>query len=211
MNDEPMMINETDDEPTALRTTAASWKKAQLILAGLASIFAVGVVMSDDWSKTFGGATEAQIAGFEKAMKDYFDEAERRGLREVTKRRFSPLKADEYGRSHEKAVGTLEARERLEAVAQSMGRSNSGKAEAAFIARARDHNGDGISAEEFLKLVAADGEPWVMRNVAAGVWTVLKTAVIAFAGVWLLLKLCELFWWFLMDRLRDVANAVRRS
>jgi hypothetical protein len=210
MNDEPMMIDETEDTPTTPRTTAASWKKAQLILAGLASLFAVSLAMSDDWSKTFGGATEAQIAGFERAMNDYFDEAARRGLREVTMRPYKPFEADQYGRSSERNAGTLEVRERLAAVVRSMGRSNRGKAEAEFIGRARDHNGDGLSDEEFMKLVAADGEPWVMRNVVAGVWTVLKTAVIAFVVVWLLLKLCELFWWFLMDRLHDVANAVRR-
>ena len=54
-------------------------------------------------------------------------------------------------------------------------------------------------------------DPWVMRDIPAGLWVAIQAAAIAFVGAWLLLKLCELFWWFLMDRLRDVANAVRKS
>ena len=54
-------------------------------------------------------------------------------------------------------------------------------------------------------------EPWVMRDIPAGLWAAIQAAAIAFVGVWLLLKLCELFWWFLMDLLHDVANAVRKS
>jgi hypothetical protein len=56
-----------------------------------------------------------------------------------------------------------------------------------------------------------EGEPWVMRNIPAGMWLAVKTAAIAFVVTWILLKLCELLWWFLMDRLRDIANAVRRT
>jgi len=221
MNDEPMMIDETDDEPATPRATSSSWKKAQFIVAGLSSLFVVSLVMADDWGKTFGGATRAQVAEFELAMNDYFDEAQSRGLSRVAVDLFE---TDQSRVAYEQATGTAAA----------LGYRNTTKARDMFTVLAVLHNdntpppliltteqvaeidrqqGSAAAAPDFDWTTARpleDDTPWVMRDIAAGIWTAFKAVAIPFVVVWLLLWLCELFWWFLMDRLHDVANAVRR-
>lgn len=210
MNNEPMMIDETEDFVPPRRSTQRSWKIFQFVVAGLLSVFVVAMMLADHGGETFGGATEASIAKFEQAMSDYFDAVKRRGLAEVTMSSYSPITPNEVGRVVEFDKGTDEARRRLQEVVADMNYSNERKAEAAFVLSARLHNKGSVTSEELMEGMSADRNPWVMRNIPAGVWLALKTAVITFIAAWLLLKMCELFWWFLMDRVHDVANAVRK-
>ena len=108
-------------------------------------------------------------------------------------------------------MGTYEARERLQGLVSSMNYGNKDKAEAGFTFSARLHNKGTVTIDEMAEYMSAEAKPWVMRSITAGLWLALKTAAITFVAAWLLLKLCELFWWFFIDRLRDVADAVRKS
>jgi hypothetical protein len=232
MNDEPMMIDETENEPTTPRATAASWKKAQLLVAGLAALFAISIVVSDEWHKTFDGPTKAQVAEFEQEMNDYFDEAQSQGVARVTTDLFEP---DQRGAVFGSTRSMTEARERLQEAARDLGYQNATKAKDMFTVLAVLHNDSMpmpkiLTAEQVAEIdrqqrsAAAEPDfdwttarplendkPWVMRDIPAGLWATIQAAVITFVAVWLLLWLCELLWWFLMDRLHDVANAVRRS
>ena len=211
MNDEPMMVDETEDFGQPRRSTKRSWRLFQWVVAGLATLLIAGIVTTHHWGNTFGGATKSKIAELEQAMTEYFDEAESRNLSQVTMASYNPLRTDEYSEAVEREKGTYDARERVRKLADSMNFINSEKAQAQFLFRAYTYNGSGIPDVTFQKAAAAESEPWVMRSVMAGIWLALKTAVITFLAAWFLLKLCELFWWFLMDRLHDVANAVRKS
>jgi hypothetical protein len=209
MNDEPMMIDETEDFEEPRRSTRRSWKILQLVIAGIASLFVAAIATSSEWDRTFGGVTKAQVAEFERAKEEYFAEAEKRGLTDISTSTYL-LEPDVFGRAVEKENGTYEARERLIELVRNMGYGNRNKAVAAFRFETRMHNKGSVSSEELVEAMSADAEPWVMRSITAGIWLAVKAAAIAFVVAWLLLKLCELLWWFLMDRLHDVANAVRR-
>jgi hypothetical protein len=215
MNDEPMMIDETEDFAEPRRGARRSWKKFQLVVTGLVAVFVAWVAVaspaSNNWNKTFGGITEAHIAKFEQAMDEYFDEVERRNLTRVTMARYDSLQPDEYSEAEEVEKGTYDARERLRKLVDGMNYSNRQKARARFALWAHSHNGDEIPSEVILEGADGSGRAWVMRNIPAGVWTAIKAAVIAFVATWLFLKLCELIWWFFIDRVRDVADAVRKS
>jgi hypothetical protein len=211
MNDEPMMIDETEDLEEPRRSTRRSWKMLQLVIAGLIAILAVSLVTIEGSDHTFWGTTKAHIAEFEQAMNEYFDAAERRNLAQVTMQPYDRLSADEAGEIVERDKGTYDARERVRKLVDAMNYSNRQKAKAQFTLRVHVYNGaDTIPADVVLEGMPNEGRPWVMRNTLAGMWLLVKTAVIAFAVTWIVLKLCELLWWFLMDRLHDVANAVRR-
>ena len=229
MNDEPMMVDETEDFQQHRRSPRRSWKIFQLVVAGLLTAFVVAMTLTDQWGKTFGGATKAQIAEFEMATNDYFDEAQGQGVARVTVDLFKP---DEMGAAFGSTKRMAKARQRAQEIARALGYQNITKAGDMFSALAILHN-DSMPPPKILtaKQVAEidrqqsfdegfdwrsarpveNDEPWVMRDIPAGLWAGIQAAAIAFVGVWLVLKLCELFWWFLMDRLRDVANAVRRS
>ena len=229
MNDEPMMVDETEDFQQHRRSPRRSWKIFQLVVAGLLTAFVVSMTLTDQWGKTFGGATKAQIAEFEMATNDYFDEAQGQGVARVTVDLFKP---DEMGAAFGSTKSMAKARQRAQEVARALGYQNITKAGDMFSVLAILHN-DSMPPPKILtaKQVAEidrqqsfdegfdwrsarpveNDEPWVMRDIPAGLWAGIQAAAIAFVGVWLVLKLCELFWWFLMDRLRDVANAVRRS
>ena len=229
MNDEPMMVDETEDFQQHRRSPRGSWKIFQLVVAGLLTAFVVAMTLTDQWGKTFGGATKAQIAEFEMATNDYFDEAQGQGVARVTVDLFKP---DEMGAAFGSTKSMAKARQRAQEIARALGYQNITKAGDMFSVLAILHN-DSMPPPKILtaKQVAEidrqqsfdegfdwrsarpveNDEPWVMRNIPAGLWAGIQAAAIAFVGVWLVLKLCELFWWFLMDRLRDVANAVRRS
>ena len=229
MNDEPMMVDETEDFQQHRRSPRRSWKIFQLVVAGLLTAFVVSMTLTDQWGKTFGGATKAQIAEFEMATNDYFDEAQGQGVARVTVDLFKP---DEMGAAFGSTKSMAKARPRAQEVARALGYQNITKAGDMFSVLAILHN-DSMPPPKILtaKQVAEidrqqsfdegfdwrsarpveNDEPWVMRDIPAGLWAGIQAAAIAFVGVWLVLKLCELFWWFLMDRLRDVANAVRRS
>jgi hypothetical protein len=229
MNDEPMMVDETEDLGQPRRGTKRSWKIFQLVVAGLLTAFVVAMTLTDQWGKTFGGATKAQIAEFEMATNNYFDEAQGQGVARVTVDLFKP---DEMGAAFGSTKSMAKARQRAQEIARALGYQNITKAGDMFSVLAILHN-DSMPPPKILtaKQVAEidrqqsfdegfdwrsarpveNDEPWVMRNIPAGLWAGIQAAAIAFVGVWLVLKLCELFWWFLMDRLRDVANAVRRS
>jgi hypothetical protein len=211
MNDEPMMVDETEDFGQPRRSPRRSWRLFQWVVAGLATLLIAGIVTTHHWGNTFGGATKSKIAEFEQAMTEYFDEAESRNLSQVTMASYNPLRTDEYSEAVEREKGTYDARERVRKLADSMNFINSEKAQAQFLFRAYTYNGSGIPDVTFQKAAAAESEPWVMRSVMAGIWLAIKTAVITFVASWLVLKLCELFWWFFIDRLRDVADAVRKS
>ena len=229
MNDEPMMVDETEDFQQHRRSPRRSWKIFQLVVAGLLTAFVVSMTLTDQWGKTFGGATKAQIAEFEMVTNDYFDEAQGQGVARVTVDLFKP---DEMGAAFGSTKSMAKARQRAQEVARALGYQNITKAGHMFSVLAVLHN-DSMPPPKILtaKQVAEidrqqsfdegfdwtsarpveNDEPWVMRDIPAGLWAGIQAAAIAFVGVWLVLKLCELFWWFLMDRLRDVANAVRRS
>ena len=229
MNDEPMMVDETEDFQQHRRSPRRSWKIFQLVVAGLLTAFVVAMTLTDQWGKTFGGATKAQIAEFEMATNDYFDEAQGQGVARVTVDLFKP---DEMGAAFGSTKRMAKARQRAQEIARALGYQNITKAGDMFSVLAILHN-DSMPPPKILtaKQVAEidrqqsfdegfdwrsarpveNDEPWVMRDIPAGLWAGIQAAAIAFVGVWLVLKLCELFWWFLMDRLRDVANAVRRS
>jgi hypothetical protein len=229
MNDEPMMVDETEDFQQHRRSPRRSWKIFQLVVAGLLTAFVVAMTLTDQWGKTFGGATKAQIAEFEMATNDYFDEAQGQGVARVTVDLFKP---DEMGAAFGSTKSMAKARQRAQEVARALGYQNITKAGDMFSVLAILHN-DSMPPPKILtaKQVAEidrqqsfdedfdwrsarpmeNDEPWVMRDIPAGLWAGIQAAAIAFVGVWLVLKLCELFWWFLMDRLRDVANAVRKS
>lgn len=211
MNDDPTMIDETEDLEQPRGSRRRSWKTFQLVITGLVALVAAFAVTAYDWDTTFGGITEARIAAFEQAMSEYFDEAEKRNLTRVSMARFNYMVADEYSEAREIERGTYDARERARKLVDGMNYSNGRKAQARFARRAHSHNGNGVSAEIVLEGSDNSGRAWVMRNIPAGVWNVIKAAVIGFVAAWLLLKLCELFWWFFIDRLRDVADAVRKS
>lgn len=216
MNDEPMMIDETEEFDKPRRSTQRSWKMFQFVVAGLLTVFVVAMMLADHGGETFGGATEASIAKFEQAMNDYFDAAQRRGLARVSMRSYDPLVPDAQGVADERLAGTDKERRRVQEAVGEMNYSNKRKAEDMFTVLAALHNSSLVSDTantEFDWTTARPLEnesPWVMRNIPAGIWLAFKTAVIAFVAAWLLLKLCELLWWFLMDRLHDVANAVRK-
>lgn len=226
-----MMIDEAEGIEQPRRSTRRSWKIFQLVVAGLATLFVVSMVVTDQWDKTFGGATKAQIAEFELALNDYFDEAQSEGVSSVT---IALLKPDRMGEVFGSTKSMAKARQRAQEVARSLGYQNLAKAEDMFIVLAGLHNDSmpppkTLTAEQVAEierqqsLAAAEGfdwttarlvendKPWVMRDIPAGLWAAIQAAAIAFVAAWLLLKLCELLWWFLMDRLRDVANAVRKS
>ena len=229
MNDEPMMVDETENFQQHRRSPKRSWNIFQLVVAGLLTAFVVAMTLTDQWGKTFGGATKAQIAEFEMATNDFFDEAQGQGVARVTVDLFKP---DEMGAAFGSTKSMAKARQRAQEIARALGYQNITKAGDMFSVLAILHN-DSMPPPKILtaKQVAEidrqqsfdegfywrsarpveNDEPWVMRNIPAGLWAGIKAAAIAFVGVWLVLKLCELFWWFLMDRLRDVANAVRRS
>lgn len=215
MHDEPMMIDETEDFAEPRRGARRSWKKFQLLVAGLVAVLVAWVAAaspaSNNWNTTFGGITEAHIAKFEQAMDKYFDEVEKRNLTRVTMARYDSLQPDEYSEAEEVEKGTYDARERVRKLVDGMNYFNRQKARAQFAFRVHERNGDPIPNEVFVQGIPGDGRAWIMRNIPAGVWTAIKAAVIAFVATWLLLKLCELFWWFLIDRVRDVADAVRKS
>ena len=229
MNDEPMMVDETEDFQQHRRSPRRSWKIFQLVVAGLLTAFVVSMTLTDQWGKTFGGATKAEIAEFEVAMNDYFDEAQGQGVARVTVNLFKP---DQMGAAFGSTKRMAKARQRAQEIARALGYQNITKAGDMFSVLAILHN-DSMPPPKILtaKQVAEidrqqsfdegfdwrsarpveNDEPWVMRDIPAGLWAGIQAAAIAFVGVWLVLKLCELFWWFLMDRLRDVANAVRKS
>ena len=229
MNDEPMMVDETEDFQQHRRSPRRSWKIFQLVVAGLLTAFVVAMTLTDQWGKTFGGATKAQIAEFEMATNDFFDEAQGQGVARVTVDLFKP---DEMGAAFGSTKSMAKARQRAQEVARALCYQNITKAGDMFSVLAILHN-DSMPPPKILtaKQVAEidrqqsfdedfdwrsarpmeNDEPWVMRDIPAGLWAGIQAAAIAFVGVWLVLKLCELFWWFLMDRLRDVANAVRKS
>lgn len=228
MNDEPMMIDETEDESTTPRETSSSWKKAQLIVAGLATLFAIGGVVSDEWHKAFDHPTQTQIAEFEQAMTDYFDKAQAQGVARVTVGLFE---TDQRGTIFGSTRSTDKARQRVQEAARALGYENINKATDMFTVLAALHNDNMplpkiLTTEQVMEIdqmqrldddfdwttarPVEDDKPWVMRNISAGLWVAIQAAVITFVGVWLFLWLCELLWWFLMDRLHDVANAVRR-
>ena len=215
MNDEPMMIDETEDFEQPRRSTRRSWKILQLVIAGLVALLVASIATSSEWDKTFGGATKAEVAEFERAKNEYFDEAEKRGLTEISLGTYL-LEPEVFGRADEQEKGTYELRQPLIELVRDMGYSNRNKAVAAFRFDARLHNSrmqhgtSRVSNEEMTEALSADAEPWVMRSITVGIWLAVKAAAMAFVVAWLLLKLCELLWWFLMDRLHDVANAVRR-
>ncbi len=211
MHDEPMMIDETEDVAEPRRSTRRSWKKFQLVVAGLLTLLVVAIMLGERSGDTFGGATTASVAEFETAMNEYFDKAEQRSLDRVAIGDYNPLQADSLSEAVEREKGLLPARERLRELVDAMNYSNADKAKAEFAFWAHQFNGGPIPDSVFVEGVAADGRPWVMRNIAAGVWAIVKAAIIAFVAAWLLLKLCELFWWFFIDRLRDIADAVRKS
>ena len=225
MNDEPMMVDETEDLGQPRRSTKRSWKIFQLVVAGLLTAFVVAMTLADQWGKTFGGATKAQIAEFEMATNNYFDEAQGQGVARVTVDLFKP---DEIGAAFGSTKSMAKARQRAQEIARALGYQNIAKAGDMFSVLAILHNDSMpppkiLTAKQVAEIEVADDfdwrsarpvendEPWVMRDIPAGLWAGIQAAAIAFVGVWLVLKLCELFWWFLMDRLRDVANAVRRS
>ena len=210
MNDEPMMIDETEDFEEPRRSTRRSWKILQLVIAGLVALFVASIATSSEWDKTFGGVTEAQLGQFDQNLKAYFDEANARGVAQVTMDTYNPIRPNQFSEAFEVAKGTYDARERLRKLVDGMSYSNRQKAQARFALSAHLHNGDEIPAEVVVEGADDSGRAWVTRNIAAGLWVTLKAAVMAFVVAWLLLKLCELLWWFLMDRLHDVANAVRR-
>jgi hypothetical protein len=212
MNDEPMMIDETEDFEEPRRSTRRSWKIFQLAIAGLLSLLVVALILGERWGETFGGATEASIAEFEQAMNEYFEAAKSRELTQITMQSYDHLKADPSGGIVERDKGTYDARERVRKLAGAMNYSNWQKANAQFALRVYVYNGaKRIPADVVTNGMPDEGEPWVMRNIPAGIWLAVKTAAIAFVVTWVLLKLCELLWWFLMDRLRDISNAVRRT
>jgi hypothetical protein len=211
MNDEPMMVDETEDFQQYRRSPRRSWKIFQLVVAGLVTIFAAFAVTANDWDKTFGGIAAGRIAKFEQAMDEYFDEVEKRNLTRVTMARFDSVRPDEYSEAEEIERGTYGAREHVRELVDGMNYSNREKARAQFAFRAYERNGDPIPGDVFLEGIPGDGRAWIMRNIPAGVWNAIKAAVIGFVAAWLVLKLCELFWWFFIDRLRDVADAVRKS
>jgi hypothetical protein len=211
MNDDPMMIDETEDFEEPRRSTRRSWKVLQLVIPGILTLFVVTLLLGERWGETFGGATEASIAEFEQAMNKYFDEAKSRDLTQVTMQSYDHLRADTAGEIEERDKGIYNARERVRKLADAMNYSNRQKAKAQFTLRAYVYNeAERIPAEVVAEGMPGEGEPWVMRNIPAGMWLAVKTAAIAFAVTWIALKFCELLWWFLMDRLHDVANAVRR-
>lgn len=229
MNDEPMMVDETEDFQQPRRSPRRSWKIFQLVVAGLLTAFVVAMALTDKWGETFGGATNSLIAEFEMAANDYFDEAQGQGVTRVTVNLFMP---DQMGTVFGSTKSMAKARQRAQEVARALGNQNITKAGDMFSVLALLHN-DSMPPPKILtaKQVAEidrqqsfdegfdwrsarpveNDEPWVMRDIPAGLWAGIQAAAIAFVGVWLLLKLCELFWWFLIDRLRDVADAVRKS
>jgi hypothetical protein len=225
MHDEPMMIDETEDFEQPRRSTRRSWKMFQLVVAGLLTGFVVTMTLADEWSKTFGGATKAQIAELEMAMNNYFDQAQSQGVARVTIDLFKP---DQMGAVFGSTRSMARARQRAQEVARSLGYQNITKAKDMFTVLAALHNDSmpppkTLTAEQVAEIEVADDfdwasarlvendDPWVMRNIPKGVWTAVKAATIAFVAAWLLLKLCELIWWFFIDRLRDVADAVRKN
>ncbi len=210
MNDEPMMIDETEDFEETRRSTRRSWKILQLVIAGLVALFVASIATSSEWDKTFGGITEAQIAELKEGLKAYFNEVKARGVKQVTMDTYNPIRPDQYSEATEIAEGTYDARERIRRLVDRMNYSNRKKAQARFALSAHLHNRDEIPLEAILEGEDDSGRAWVMRNIPAGLWVVIKAVTIAFVAAWLLLWLCELFWWFLMDRLHDMANAVRR-
>jgi hypothetical protein len=215
MNDEPMMIDETEDEPSAARRTATSWKKARLIVPAAAAML-LAALFATEGSWEFSGTTDAEIAELRQAIDDYISEVEAQGAQEITMQTYDPLLPTADGKTIETLSGTFEKRMRVSEIAGRMNLNNEGKAEAEFVHKARLHNRGGrITPDELAEAFTAGRRAWQIRDIPVGVWrtfvAMVKAAAITFVVCWLLVRAAEGVWWFLIDRLHDIANAVRRS
>jgi hypothetical protein len=208
MNEPSVKITDENTSPPPDSPRKRSWRTFRIVVATLVTLFLVAAIPS--WDQTFGGVSERGIAEFEQRLGEYFEEVKARGLTRVSMAPYNPLRPDQFSEASEIAKGTHDARERLRRLVDGMNYSNRQKAQAQFAFSAHRHNGDGIPVEVLLEGMDDSGRAWVMRNIPAGVWGALKVGAISFAAIWIFLKLCELFWWFLIDRLRDVADAVRK-
>jgi len=215
MNDEPMMIDETEESSAHPRSTALTWKKARLVVPAVAALLTAGIVVASQWSINMSGTTEAQIAEFRQAVDDYFAEAQRQGMTEVTMRSYAPLEATEDGQTVETLNDVDLKRQRMQEIAKQMGYANKRKAEALFRLEARLYTNGALTDKEMAEAVVAERKEWKMRGIFGGVGRTISdvalAAVIAFVIVWLVVRACEGVWWFFVDRLQDLVNAVRRQ
>jgi hypothetical protein len=215
MNDEPMMIDEADENSDNPRSTSLSWKKARLALPMIAALITGAIVAASQWGANTDGTSEAQIAEFRQAVDDYFAEAQRQGMSEVTMRPYEPLEATDDGQTVEILNDTDLKRHRVQEIVERMGYENQRKAEALFRHEARFYNSGSITDKEMAEAVVADRREWKMRSAVGGAFRTLSEVVfaasIAFVVVWLVVRACESIWWFFVDRLHDLVNAVRRS
>jgi hypothetical protein len=214
MNDEPMMIDETEESSAYPRSTARTWKKARLVVPAMAALLTAAIVVASQWSVNMGGTTAAQIAEFRQAVDEYFAEAQRQGMTEVTMRSYDPLEATEDGQTVETLNDIDLKRQRVQEIAERMGYENKRKAEALFRHEARLYTNGALTDKEMAEAVVAERKEWKMRSIFGGVGRAVSeavlAAVIAFVVVWLVVRACEGVWWFLVDRLQDLVNAVRR-
>ena len=215
MNDEPMMIDETEDEPTATRATGMSWKRARLVVPSVMALLLAALFTTEGiWE--FSGTTDAEIGELRQAIDDYISEVEAQGAQSITMQSYDPLLPTAEGETIETLSGTSEKRQRVREIAGRMTYSNKKKAEAEFVHKARLHNSGGrLTPEELAEAIAADRRAWHTRDVPLGIWRAFvrsaTAAAIAFVVCWLLVRAAEGIWWFMIDRLHDIANAVRRN
>jgi hypothetical protein len=214
MNDEPMMIDETEDEPKATRTTGKSWKRARLVVPSAMALLLAAIYTTEIWE--FSGTTDTEIGELRQAIDDYISDVEAQGAQSITMQSHDPLLPTAEGETIETLSGTSEKRQRVREIASRMDYSNEKKAEAEFVHKARLHNSGGrLTPEELAEAIAADRRAWHMRNVPLGIWRAFvrsaTAAAIAFVVCWLLVRAAEGIWWFMIDRLHDIAKAVRRT
>ena len=211
MSDHTTVARETP--PANRHDTSHSWRVAKAILVWLLSGLASLIGFSVAYSNASKGDSDTKLAEFEASLKNYIRAAAKAGDSKI------------QGVDYERYNIEISSRPYLEEDASRLSRStndlsyqNADRAKAVINQTVAEYNFAQsanpvdlrVHSDLSLKALKRD---WVRINTFDAVLKGLGIAAVA-GGVtwivaWLMVVGLALIWWFLMDRLRDIARAIK--
>jgi hypothetical protein len=191
--------------PPNTTDTTRSWRVLKnlfpLGLSALVGLLAFWFSFTDNQGK---GDTASVISNFETCLNDYVREAARLNIT-------LPLPQSYVSEKIKKAPGLEKQSQRLDDSLDSFNNyKNEKKAVAELkLAISKNYKGVEFTTEELDQMES----PWVKYSGWARTFRSLKISafagVSAYAGAWMLVVASAFCWYFLLDRLRDISQAVK--
>jgi len=161
-------------------------------------------------SVTAGLASPSGIAAFDRQLKEFIREADRRKIASLSE------PSDNYF-SITAPIGMRGETDRLNSATQELGYKNQDKAKAIIKFTFDEYNSrKGLTRLKYTpeELDQLDNRgAWKTREFLSSIFSVLGGAFFVFIctylSCYLIVILIAFSWWFLMDRLRDISRAIR--